>query len=258
MAMTLSFHENLDLPDALRLFETGSAVIGNSPAADERMHLFAEKMRVPPLGEFIARPRLCRLLEKSSAQIGATLVTGRAESGKTVLAADFARRYRKVAWYQIDATESEWPLFARYFAAVCEQDYDALAAAAGDEVALFVERLVQQAAGRAAEPLLVVLDDIHQVFDAPWFAEFFVSLLGALAPPLHLVMLSRLKPPQPLWRLRSKQVLGVIDEKLLSFNVDETAEFLAQNEISTALAPLAHAQTFGRIAALKKQLRIEN
>lgn len=258
MAMTLSFHENLDLTETLHSFETVSALLGNTPAAEERIHLFADKMRVPPLGEYIARPRLCRLLEKSCAQIGATLVTGRAESGKTVLAADYARGYRKVAWYQIDATESEWPLFARYLAAVCEQDYEPLAAAAGEEVQLFVERLVQQTAARDDEQRLVVLDDIHQVFDAPWFAEFFVSLLSALAPPLHLVMLSRLKPPQPLWRLRSKQVLGVIDEKLLSFNVDETAAFLDQNKISPALAPLAHAQTFGRIAALKKQLRIEN
>jgi ATP/maltotriose-dependent transcriptional regulator MalT len=116
----------------------------------------------------------------------------------------------------------------------------------------FVEQLLEKVARRGSEPLLVVLDDIHHVFDADWFPEFFVSLLHSLSPRIHLLLLSRSKPPQPLWRLRSKQVLGVIDEKLLAFNLEETGEFLRQHEISPALAERAHAETFGRLSTLKR------
>ena len=255
MAMTLSFHESLDLTETARPFEVAAAPLSTAGvvAADEKVHLFGEKMRIPETGRFISRPRLNTLLEKSCAQTGATLVCGRAATGKTVLAADFARSYKKVAWYQIDSTETDWHLFARYFAAVFEEDF-AEYRDAGDEVLLFVEKLLLKVAGRSEEPVLIVLDDVHNVFDAEWFAEFFVSLLYSLAPNLHLLLLSRVKPPQPLWRLRSKQVLGVVDEKLLAFNLDETRQFLRRHKIPVVQAARAHAQTFGRISALRQMV----
>jgi len=99
---------------------------------------------------------------------------------------------------------------------------------------------------------LIVLDDVHNIFDADWFAEFFVSLLYSLTPEMHLVLLSRTKPPQPLWRVRSKQVLGVIDEKLLAFNLDETNEFFKKCGVSQKQSAAAHKKSFGRISRLKQ------
>jgi ATP/maltotriose-dependent transcriptional regulator MalT len=69
---------------------------------------------------------------------------------------------------------------------------------------------------------LIVLDDAHYLFDADWFGGFFSSLLYSLSPASHLLILSRGTPSLPLWRLRSKQVLGVVDEKLLAFDIEET------------------------------------
>jgi ATP/maltotriose-dependent transcriptional regulator MalT len=251
MAMTLSFHENLDYAEAATPFEVVSSAPSCAPPRDERIHLFAEKMRIPEFRNYIARPRLRELLEKSSEQIGATLVTGRAETGKTALAADFAQNYARVAWYQIDAAESDWSLFSRYFAAILGEDFDKTNDT-GEEVLLFVEKLLFKVAARGGEKMLIVLDDVHNVFDAEWFAEFFMTLLYSLAPNMHLLLLSRAKPPQPLWRLRSKQVLGVVDEKLLAFNLDETREFLRRRQIPDALAARVHAQSFGRLSALRR------
>ena len=58
--------------------------------------------------------------------------------------------------------------------------------------------------------------------------------------------------PQPLWRIRSKQVLGVIDEKLLAFNLDEIKEFFKKHGISDKKAANAHKKSFGRISRLKQ------
>ena len=101
------------------------------------------------------------------------------------------------------------------------------------------------------KPVLIVLDDIHNVFDCDWFVEFFTTLLYSLPSDVHLLMLSRSNPPVPLWRLRSKQVLGVIDEKLLAFNLEETEKFLKSGSISTEKALQAHRKSFGRISRLK-------
>jgi len=253
MAMTLSFHENLDCAETANGFETGAPVSYYSSRVAEKIHLFADKMRIPTFAGHIARPRLIELLRKSSAQNGATLVTGRAETGKTALAAEFAAGYERVVWYQVDSAEADWNLFARYFAAVCDESFEDLKDVSG-EIIVFVERLLERVGSKSAEPLLIVLDDVHHVFDAPWFAEFFVSLLYSLTPDQHLVLLSRTKPPQPLWRVRSKQVLGVIDEKLLAFNPDETREYFERHGIGEALASKAHKKSFGRISRLKRFL----
>ncbi len=253
MAMTLSFHENLDYADTAQSFEIGSYVSSNSPRTSERIHLFADKMRLPKFTGHISRPRLIELLKKSSAQIGSTLITGRAETGKTALAAEFAENYNRVAWYQIDAAETDWNLFARYFTEIFDEDFEELKGAAG-EIIVFVEKLFERVRQKSDEPVLIVLDDIHNIFDAEWFSEFFVSLLYTLSPAQHLVLLSRTKPPQPLWRVRSKQVLGMIDEKLLAFNPDETAEFFAQHGLDREKAAKAHKKSFGRISRLKRFL----
>lgn len=253
MAMTLSFHENLDYAETAQSFEMSYTAFQQPSLTSERVHLFADKMRVPQLENIISRPRLIELLEKSSAQFGATLVTGRAATGKTTLAAEFTGKFERVAWYQIDTAETDWLLFARYFAAIFEEDFDELESSSS-EILVFVEKLLGKVAQKSKEPLLIVLDDVHNVFDAEWFTEFFISLLYTLTPEMKLVMLSRTKPPQPLWRVRSKQVLSVIDEKLLAFNLDETKELFKRNGLSPKLAEAARKSTFGRISRLKKFL----
>lgn len=251
MAMTLSFHENFDYAETPHSIDVGSSVFNYSSGSDERIHLFADKMRIPRFSNHIARPRLVELLKKSSKQNGATLVTGRAETGKSALAAEFAENYDRVAWYQIDGAEADWNLFARYFAAIFDEDFEEFKESS-HEIIVFVEKLLTNVAHKSDVPILIVLDDVHNVFDAEWFAEFFVSLLYTLTPEMQLVLLSRTKPPQPLWRVRSKQVLGVIDEKLLAFNLDETKEFFKKCGVSQKQTATAHKKSFGRISRLKQ------
>src|SRR5215213_6184312 len=173
MAMTLSFHENLDYAETAQSFEISSSVSSYSSRSGERIHLFADKMRIPKFTNHISRPRLIELLKKSSSQIGATLITGRAETGKSALAAEFAANYERVAWYQIDTAETDWNLFARYFAEIFDEDFEEYKDAAHD-IIVFVEKLFQRVAEKSDVPVLIVLDDIHNIFDAEWFSEFFV------------------------------------------------------------------------------------
>lgn len=250
MAMTLSFHENLDYAETANSFEIGSSAFHYPSNSSERIHLFADKMRIPRFENHISRPRLIELLRKSSHQNGATLVTGRAETGKSALAAEFAENYQQTAWYQIDTAETDWNLFARYFAAIFDEDFEELKDASR-EIIVFVEKLLERVSEKYDEPVLIVLDDVHNVFDAPWFAEFFVSLIYTLSPSQHLVLLSRAKPSQPLWRVRSKQVLGVIDEKLLAFNAEEAKELFKKYGLVEEKAVRAHKKSFGRISRLK-------
>ncbi|MCA1640210.1 MAG: hypothetical protein LC768_18120, partial [Acidobacteria bacterium] len=73
----------------------------------------------------------------------------------------------------------------------------------------------------------------------------------SLTPDTHLLMLSRSEPPLPLWRLRSKQVLGVIDEKLLALTCEETKDLYHKHGLSKDKAQRFYKKSFGRIPKLK-------
>lgn len=252
MAMTFSLRENADFSGA----ETRIETISSSDMKFEDVHICSAKLKIPQFVNFTERPRLQKLLEKTSEQFGATLVTGRAGTGKTALASGFARKYEQVAWYSIDAADNSWKVFSSYLCASfnesrlnlkCNENFNV----SETEIAGFIENLFSRlnVIGKK-KPLLIVLDDIHHIYDCDWFQDFFKTLLRSLIPTTHLIMLSRSQPPLPLWRLRSKQVLGVIDEKLLAMTLAETEDLFNKNGLSKKAAEKFHKESFGRISKI--------
>jgi len=201
------------------------------------------------------------MLKKSLAQFPATLVSGRAGTGKTTIAAEFARDHAHAAWFTVESSDIDWNIFAHYFATSVldavnsKADVPSLIPdeihASQSTIATFLINLFAEAETELLhDPLLIVLDGIHHLFDAEWFGEFFTLLLSSLPENTHLLLLCRSKPPNPLWRLRSKQQLNVIDEKLLAFDLAETVELMKITGQSRRVAEQAHSATFGRISKL--------
>lgn len=246
----------------------------SASAKTSAVKILAEKIRVPQTANeadaaaalLVRRPRLSAHLEKSLAHFSATLLTGRTGTGKTALAADFARRgaangdFDCVAWYKADATDGNWTVFSSYLAESlepCRRDSKSAKAnktnARKNESESVTDALAAQfAALDADKSFLIVLDDLHSVFDADWFNEFFNALLSLPAPNVRLLLLARSQPPFPLWRLRSKHALDLVDEKLLAFTPDETVEFFKKYKLSQNAAKFAHKSVYGRIAKLKE------
>jgi ATP/maltotriose-dependent transcriptional regulator MalT len=233
--------------------------------------IIADKIRLPQAGQqeaahAVRRPRLFAHLEKSLAHFSATLITGRTGTGKTALAADYARRglergdFAAVAWYKPDATDAEWATFFSYFTeslrSVCapersvESKSEKKARVENESVTDALAR--QLGALDEEKPLLIVLDDLHTVFDLDWFAEFFGALLSLPAPNVRVLLLARSQPPFPLLRLRSKHALDLVDEKLLAFTTDETVEFFKNYKLPQSTARTAHKIAYGKIAKLKE------
>lgn len=248
MTMTFSFHENFEFVERSDQIETGKFAASKD---EENIHLFAEKLRIPETNKNISRPRLKDLLTKSANQFGATLICGRAGTGKTALAADFAAQYKNVAWYSVEAADTNWNIFSNYLNASVFGN-KSFSEDAQAEISRFLGAFLFKIGKKYRNaPLLLVLDDIHHVFDAPWFDLFFSTLLNPALPNVHLLLLCRSKPSYPLWRMRSKQVLNVIDEKLLALNLEETVELYKKFNLSKENAEKAHRESFGRISKLK-------
>lgn len=230
---------------------------GAKPGA---VKILAEKISVPSGSAEIERSRIVAHLEKSLASFSATLVTGRVGTGKTALAASFAKQKNyRVAWYKTEATDGDWEVFASYLAETLrslQSDYQLSEAGARvperSELTVTEFLAAQFAALVTDKPLLIVLDDLHSVFDASWFAEFFNALLSLPMPNVRLLLLARSAPPLPLWRLRSKHVLDVIDEKLLAFTTAETTELFQSYGLSEKASLVAHKRAYGRIVKLRE------
>lgn len=223
----------------------------------EEFYIVGEKLRLPDTKKLIERPRINALLNKSVAQFPATLVSGRAGTGKTALAASFAAGKQNVAWYTVESTDIGWGAFSRYFSASLpgiesEGTSDTREKYVSQtQIARFlIKHFTRIYAAPAVGPSLIVLDDIHHIFDAPWFGDFFNLLLFSLPPETHLLLLCRSKPPSPLWRLRSKQMLNVIDEKVIAFSLAETEIMFNSLGLSSLKAKEAHRECFGRISKL--------
>jgi len=216
-----------------------------SPSAPKRTaeaHFIFDKIMRPECGDLVERPRITEFLKRSAEQFRGNLISGRAKTGKTYAAADLARGYRNVAWYTVDSTDLDWNVFARYLAAAVSPKTKVRNE---NDIAGFLGEMFAAAARRKDETLIVI-DDIHHVFDAPWFGEFFTLLLSSAVPKTHLLLLCRSKPPLPLWRLRSKQILNVVDEKMLAFDLEETVEWCKKLGIPRQVSHLVPVNAYGR------------
>jgi LuxR family transcriptional regulator, maltose regulon positive regulatory protein len=246
--------------DPGEIHSTGGSTAARSGQRSD-VHLIKEKLTIPACRGVMKRPRLHELLERSVTTFPATLISGRAGTGKTVLAASYTRALRHVAWYSVESADVEWNVFANYFAACILRSVKSkvnahvLVPADADpsqaEIASFIVNVLAEAETELVhDPLLIVLDGIHHVFDAPWFGEFFGLLLSSLPENANLLLLCRSKPPNPLWRMRSKQQLNVIDEKVLAFDLKETVRLTSKFGLKRSDAERAHSATFGRVSQL--------
>jgi LuxR family maltose regulon positive regulatory protein len=234
-----------------------------TPSKDEPdgVHILNEKLEIPDCVGLIERPRLIEKLERSLGHFTATLVSGRAGTGKTSIAAAYARTRKSAAWFTVESSDIHWNVFASYLAASVHRVVgskkaigDSLPAATNSSpaaMAVFFLNMVSEleTAEKDHRPLLV-LDGIDHLFDAEWFGGLFNILQPSISRTADLLFLCRSKPPYPLWRLRSKQQLDVIDEKTLAFDRDETILLLKQIGRPQAEAVRIHAETFGRVSKL--------
>ena len=252
MTMTFSVEDNYENFAGSSQFEFDSAAHHSPKKRTDKVRLFADKLCVPPpLENYVSRPRLDELFQNSLEKIGALLITGRAGTGKTALAAHFSHNYQQTVWYRVEAADNDWNVFSSYLT----EGMEGKPPRRRDEnIARFTEKLFGEKIKKSKSPRLIVLDGVHNVFDAEWFEPFFTTALYSQSPATHLIFLARSQPALPLWRLRSKQFLAVIDEKMLAFNRQEAEKVCEKSGIPAKITEELLTDSSGRIGKLKNLL----
>jgi LuxR family maltose regulon positive regulatory protein len=233
------------------------------------MQLILDKITTPCELPTVRRDRLLKVLEESLATCTSTVINGRAGTGKTRLAADFAHACgRRVAWYKVDAADSALRIFFQYLVESVRRQrpdfgHEALAKLLDEtntieDVPLLAEAFVYELLESGAQPLLIAIDDLHLVYDAEWVIPFFRRLLPLLPMDAHMLITGRSLPPAPLWRMRSKQMLCVVEEPMLAFTEEEAKRLFASYGLSDKEIKGALAETHGRAAVLDALARLKS
>jgi LuxR family maltose regulon positive regulatory protein len=223
-------------------------------------HLIHDKIAISDAPPRVSRLRLLKLLAENAVSCNATIINGRAGTGKTSLAVDFARHAgRAVCWYKVDAADSDLRLFCEYLSTTVRIQHPSMnterllqmtETVEIDRAELLAEAFVFQISEGKTEPLLIVIEDLHLVYDAGWVVPFFHRFLPLLPAHVHLLITCRSLPPAPLWRLRSKQMLRVVEETELAFNLEEAVSLFESYGLGEEAARLAWHQTKGRAATI--------
>jgi LuxR family maltose regulon positive regulatory protein len=216
--------------------------------------LLTSKLFIPPLRPgLVPRPRLVQVLNAGLASNRRlTLVSAPAGFGKTTLVLAWLQQLdRPAAWLSLEAADNDLPRFLAYLAAAFEQVDEgigapllsALQSPRLPAVEQLLTGLLNELALRA-DPLLLVLDDVHLLTEAA-VLQVLRFLLAHQPAQLHLVLATREDPDLPLSRLRARDQLTELRARELQFTQRE-AGLLLRGGMGLALSEQDVAALEGR------------
>jgi LuxR family maltose regulon positive regulatory protein len=189
------------------------------------------------------------------------LISAPAGYGKTTLVSSWLQESKITSsWLSLDEGDNDPICFLQNFIAALQKivpaiQPDMLSLLQGTQQAPYdtlLNILINEIAERDA-PFVLILDDFHVIHAQP-ILELFVFLLDHMPPQLHLLLITRIDPPLPLFRLRARDQLVEIRAEQLRFIEEEITVFL--NEVmglrlsSNDIAAM-QARTEGWIAGLQ-------
>ena len=225
---------------------TGGTAAGvREPGGPARSHASAEtlqpgqqrprflegKLQIPqPRFPVLRRRRISGLLDQATRN-RVTLVSGPAGAGKTMACATWAAapsQARRVVWLSLDADDQQawfWAYVCAGLARLRSIPAESLRSLEDASPDGFPLRLVE-AAQTFTEPVILVLDDIHELTDEAVLAG--IDLLIRHAPPtLRLVLSARQPPALQLARLRVSGELADIGGHDLACTSDEADAYFS-------------------------------
>jgi LuxR family maltose regulon positive regulatory protein len=192
----------------------------------------------------VTRIQLLDWLEASAATPVVT-ISGPAGYGKTMLAAEWAKRDRRpFVWLSIDHNDNDPTVLLTYLAVGLDRveplDPWVLGVLASRGVSISHTVLPRLGAALASKalPVVVVLDDVHLLHDQQG-PDAVAVLVDHLPPGSQLVVISRGEPPLPLARWRAEGRLAELGPGELAMSPVEAGSLLSAVRVELPDAEVA-------------------
>jgi LuxR family maltose regulon positive regulatory protein len=189
------------------------------------------KLQIPqPHFPVLRRRRITSLIDQA-ARNRVTLISGPAGAGKTVATATWAgasAQARRVVWLTVDGDDQQswfWAYVCAGLARLRAIPPDAMRSLEDTTPEGFPLRLVE-AAQRFTDPVILVLDDVHELTDPAVLSGLDLLIRHAPAS-LRLVLSARQPPALQLARLRVSGELADISGQDLACTADEADAYFA-------------------------------
>lgn len=241
--------------------QKGPALSASDAPTPLPLSILRTKCAIPRLPvAHVPRTRLVALLEES-ALLPLALVSAPAGFGKTTLLTEWARTTSMpVAWLSLEPVDSDPVRFLTYvYSALCSLDTrigretrKMLDTHATPDLERCFSELSNDLDTFLTTDAALVLDDYHVIESEP-IQISLRFLLGHLPQRLHLVIGTRVDPPFPLARLRSRGQVNEVRADALRFVAIETQFFLHQMEVDLGQESLLNLEerTEGWIAGVQ-------
>ena len=231
------------------------------------MHILSSKLTRPmPPPRIVDRPHLYDLFDQWRTK-RVVFVHAPAGYGKSTLSSrwiEVSGLSSQVAWLSLDPGDDDPTQFLRYLTAALEPVIPGIAFAVEplldgpEEHPVRVLEVLLGMIGRDPHisdenPLLLVLDDLHQV-DSPALAPLMTLFLERCPTQLHLMLLGRLATYGPLTRLYAADQVLDLSEVELRFQPDEMETYLVQRDfppLTPEMLARLDARTEGWIVVLQ-------
>lgn len=199
--------------------------------------LIHARTRMPLLAtSTVTRPRVIDLISTQLGPHNIVCVTATAGAGKSTAAAQYAQSQSSpVAWLRVDDGDSAPGRFLVYLERAIRAALPAIPAM----IAEALERGISQtdtaallAEAIADEPLLVVIDEVEHIADAPGTRDVLSAFLSYAGSQTQVILISRRKVELGLARADMYGRIGHVCESDLAFSVEEAHDALTQSDRS--------------------------
>lgn len=197
-----------------------------------------------------------------------TLVTAGPGAGKSSLLADWAALTPSpVAWFGVDAADGSLARFAGGLVDALRLRLPGLSGETAtalegwlgpqlEEAAraeAFAAALAEAVDGALTGPMVLVIDDVHELAEGEPPAMVLAGLARHAPPDLHLVLASRQEPPFPIHRLRGRGEVLEIEGPELAMDEEEISELLTASlgKDAARFAPAVKGATAGWPVAVR-------
>lgn len=191
------------------------------------------KLMTPVLPRVVERPRLFRLLDRSSKH-PVTWIVGPPGAGKTTLVASYLKaRRRRSFWYRVDEGDADLASFFHYLATGAgylaprhREPLPALTPEYALGLKTFVRRFFERLCQRLPAGSVLVFDNYQDVAGSAPLHDFLPAALEEVPRHVSVIVMSREAPPVPFAQMISRRQLTRMEPDALQLTRGETRQLI--------------------------------